>query len=211
MRIPAGVLDSLNPETLLTSVGSAALVVACIIIFAECGLFIGFFLPGDSLLFTVGLLVASSVITQPLWLILTALTASAILGNVTGYFIGAAIGAKLVQRPDSRLFKRAYVDQTNDFLARHGKKAIVLARFTPIIRTFITAIAGIAEMNRRAFMVWSVIGGIIWVASMTLAGYWLGQIPFVHDNLEVMVVAIVIVSLIPVIHTYIKEHKTKQS
>lgn len=208
---PAGVLDSLNPETLLTSVGSAALIVACIIVFAECGLFIGFFLPGDSLLFTVGLLVSSAVITEPLWLVLVALTACAIAGNITGYFIGAAIGARLVQRPDSRLFKRAYVDQTNDFLARHGSKAIVLARFTPIVRTFITAIAGIAEMNRRAFMLWSVVGGILWVVSMTMAGYWLGQVPFVHDNLEVMVVAIVVVSLIPVIHTYLKERKTKRA
>ena len=211
LHIPSGVLDSLNPETLLNSAGSAALIVACIIIFAECGLFIGFFLPGDSLLFTVGLLVASGVIREPLWLVLVSLAACAIIGNVTGYFIGAGIGAKLVQRPDSRFFKRAYIDQTNDFLARHGRKAIVLARFTPIIRTFITAVAGIAEMNRRAFMVWSIIGGILWVGSMTMAGYWLGQIPFVHDNLEAMVIAIVLVSLIPVIHTYIKERKAKRA
>ena len=209
--MPSGVLDSLNPETLLNSAGSAALIVACIIIFAECGLFIGFFLPGDSLLFTVGLLAASGVVKEPLWLVLVSLAACAIIGNVTGYFIGAGIGAKLVQRPDSRFFKRAYIDQTNDFLARHGRKAIVLARFTPIIRTFITAVAGIAEMNRRAFMVWSVIGGILWVGSMTMAGYWLGQIPFVHDNLEAMVIAIVLVSLIPVIHTYIKERKAKRA
>ena len=196
---------------MLNSAGSAALIVACIIIFAECGLFIGFFLPGDSLLFTVGLLVASGVISEPLWLVLVSLTACAIIGNITGYFIGAGIGARLVQRPDSRFFKRKYIDQTNDFLARHGRKAIVLARFTPIIRTFITAVAGVAEMSRRAFMVWSIVGGILWVGSMTFAGYWLGQIPFVHDNLEAMVVAIVLVSLIPVIHTYIKERKANRA
>ena len=211
LSLPAGVLDSLNPETMLNSAGSAALIVACIIIFAECGLFIGFFLPGDSLLFSVGLLVASGVISEPLWLVLVSLTACAIIGNITGYFIGAGIGARLVQRPDSRFFKRKYIDQTNDFLARHGRKAIVLARFTPIIRTFITAVAGIAEMNRRAFIVWSIVGGILWVGSMTFAGYWLGQIPFVHDNLEAMVVAIVLVSLIPVIHTYIKERKANRA
>ena len=211
LSLPAGVLDSLNPETMLNSAGSAALIVACIIIFAECGLFIGFFLPGDSLLFSVGLLVASGVISEPLWLVLVSLTACAIIGNITGYFIGAGIGARLVQRPDSRFFKRKYIDQTNDFLARHGRKAIVLARFTPIIRTFITAVAGIAEMNRRAFIVWSIVGGILWVGSMTYAGYWLGQIPFVHDNLEAMVVAIVLASLIPVIHTYIKERKANRA
>ncbi|MEY5145397.1 MAG: hypothetical protein RL745_766, partial [Actinomycetota bacterium] len=170
-----------------------------------------FFLPGDSLLFTVGLLVASGVISEPLWLVLVSLAACAIIGNITGYFIGAGIGARLVQRPDSRFFKRKYIDQTNDFLARHGRKAIVLARFTPIIRTFITAVAGIAEMNRRAFMVWSIVGGILWVGSMTFAGHWLGQIPFVRDNLEAMVVAIVLVSLIPVIHTYIKERKANRA
>ncbi|NDB17685.1 MAG: DedA family protein [Actinobacteria bacterium] len=204
---PSGLLDVLNPENLLNSAGPAALVLACIIIFVECGLFIGFFLPGDSLLFTVGLLAATAVITTPIWLVLLALTACAIAGNIVGYFIGAALGARLLQRPDSRLFKRKYVEQTNDFLARHGRKAVVLARFTPIVRTFITAVAGVAGMARREFITWSVVGGVLWVTSMTLAGYWLGKVPFVHDHLEAMVIAIVLVSFIPVAHTYIKERR----
>ncbi len=197
----------LNPENLLNSAGPAALVLACIIVFVECGLFIGFFLPGDSLLFTVGLLAATAVITTPIWLVLLALTVCAVGGNIVGYFIGAAVGARLLQRPDSRLFKRKYVEQTNDFLARHGRKAVVLARFTPIVRTFITAVAGVAGMARREFITWSVFGGVLWVTSMTLAGYWLGKVPFVHDNLELMVIAIVVVSLIPVVHTYVKERR----
>ena len=207
LSTPAGLLDVLNPENLLNSAGPAALVLACIIVFVECGLFIGFFLPGDSLLFTVGLLAATAVITTPIWLVLLALTVCAVGGNIVGYFIGAAVGARLLQRPDSRLFKRKYVEQTNDFLARHGRKAVVLARFTPIVRTFITAVAGVAGMARREFITWSVFGGVLWVTSMTLAGYWLGKVPFVHDNLELMVIAIVVVSLIPVVHTYVKERR----
>ena len=207
LSTPAGLLDVLNPENLLNSAGPAALVLACIIVFVECGLFIGFFLPGDSLLFTVGLLAATAVITTPIWLVLLALTVCAVGGNVVGYFIGTAVGARLLQRPDSRLFKRKYVEQTNDFLARHGRKAVVLARFTPIVRTFITAVAGVAGMARREFITWSVVGGVLWVTSMTLAGYWLGKVPFVHDNLELMVIAIVVVSLIPVVHTYVKERR----
>lgn len=211
LHAPTGLLDALNPETLLNSAGSAALVLACVIIFVECGLFLGFFLPGDSLLFTVGLLAATAVISTPIWLVLVSLTACAILGNITGYSVGTALGSRLLQRPDSRLFKRKYVEQTNDFLARHGRKAVVLARFTPIVRTFITAVAGVAGMARREFITWSIVGGVLWVASMTLAGYWLGKIPFVHDHLEAMVVAIVVVSFIPVVHTYLKERNSRRS
>lgn len=206
----SGLFDVLNPEELLNSAGPAALVLACVIVFVECGLFLGFFLPGDSLLFAVGLLAATAVITTPIWLVLLSLTLCAIAGNIVGYFIGAALGTRLLQRPDSRLFKRKYVDQTNDFLARHGRKAVVLARFTPIVRTFITAVAGVAGMARREFITWSIVGGVLWVTSMTLAGYWLGQVPLVHDHLEVMVIAIVLVSFIPVVHTYLKERKTRR-
>lgn len=208
---PQGLLDSLNPENLLSSAGSTALVLACLIVFAECGLFIGFFLPGDSLLFAVGIFTATGLIKQPIWLVLVSLAGCAILGNVTGYAIGNAVGSRLLQLPDSRLFKRQYVEQTNDFLSRHGRKAIVLARFTPIVRTFITAVAGVAGMARREFITWSIVGGVLWVGSMTLAGYWLGKVPFVHDHLEAIVLAIVVVSVIPVIHTYLKERKLKRS
>lgn len=206
----SGLFDVLNPEELLNSAGPTALALACVIVFVECGLFLGFFLPGDSLLFAVGLLAATAVITTPIWLVLLSLTLCAIAGNIVGYFIGAALGTRLLQRPDSRLFKRKYVEQTNDFLARHGRKAVVLARFTPIVRTFITAVAGVAGMARREFITWSIVGGVLWVTSMTLTGYWLGQVRLVHDHLEVMVIAIVLVSFIPVVHTYLKERKTRR-
>jgi len=200
-------LSFLNPQNLLDSVGALALVVAIIIIFVECGLFVGFFLPGDSLLFTVGIFIATGSISTPLWLSLLLLSVSAIAGNLTGYRIGEVVGARLIQRPDSRLFKRRYVEETNAFLARHGRKAIVLARFTPIVRTFITAIAGVAGMRRREFITWSAVGGLLWVCILTIAGYSLGKVEFVHEHLEFIVLAIVAVSLLPIVTPYLKERK----
>ena len=204
-------LSYLNPQNLLDAAGSAAFIVACIVVFVECGLFVGFFLPGDSLLFTVGILISTGVIKTPLWLSVTALAVCAILGNITGYLIGEAVGSKLLQRPDSRLFKRRYVEETNSFLARHGRMSIVLARFTPIVRTFITAVAGVAGMRRREFITWSVVGGVLWTVLMTGAGYGLGSITFVREHLELIVLAIVVVSFIPVVHTYLKEQRSRRA
>ena len=208
---PTAVLDFLNPQSLLDSAGPAALTLACIIVFVECGLFVGFFLPGDSLLFTVGILISTGVIKTPLWLSMLALAACAILGNITGYRIGEVVGARLLQRPDSRLFKRRYVEETNSFLARHGRMSIVMARFTPIVRTFITAVAGVAGMRRREFITWSVVGGVLWTASMTGMGYGLGSIAFVREHLELIVLAIVAVSFVPVVHTYLKERRSRKA
>ena len=202
-------LSYLNPQTLLDAAGSAALIVACIIVFVECGLFVGFFLPGDSLLFTVGILISTGVIKTPLWLSIIALAVCAIAGNITGYRLGEVVGARLLQRPDGRFFKRRYVEDTNEFLSRHGRMSIVMARFTPIVRTFITAVAGVAGMRRREFITWSVVGGVLWTASMTGAGYGLGSIPFVKEHLELIVLAIVVVSFIPVVHTYLKERRSR--
>ena len=202
-------LSYLNPQNLLDAAGSAALIVACIIVFVECGLFVGFFLPGDSLLFTVGILISTGVIKAPLWLSIVALAACAILGNITGYRLGEVVGARLLQRPDGRFFKRRYVEETNEFLTRHGRMSIVMARFTPIVRTFITAVAGVAGMRRREFITWSVVGGVLWTASMTLAGYGLGSIAFVKEHLELIVLAIVVVSFIPVAHTFLKERRSR--
>lgn len=202
-------LSYLNPQNLLDAAGPAALIVACIVVFVECGLFIGFFLPGDSLLFTVGILISTGVIKTPLWLSITLLAACAIAGNITGFRIGEVVGARLLQRPDGRFFKRRYVDETNAFLARHGRMSIVMARFTPIVRTFITAVAGVAGMRRREFITWSVVGGVLWTASMAGAGYALGSIAFVRGHLELIVLAIVVASFVPVVHTYLKERKRR--
>ncbi|MGH4020238.1 MAG: VTT domain-containing protein [Pseudonocardiaceae bacterium] len=171
----------------------------CLIIFAECGLLIGFFLPGDSLLFTAGLFVANGFIGAPIWLVCLLLTVCAVLGNVVGYYIGYKAGPALFNRADSRLFKREYVDKTHEFFERYGARAIVLARFVPIVRTFITAIAGIGRMNPRTYFTYSVIGGVAWATGVTLLGFWLGRIPFVRENIEAMLIGIVALSVLPIV------------
>ncbi|GAA1247323.1 VTT domain-containing protein [Oryzihumus leptocrescens] len=188
----------LDPQYLLDHYGNMALWISALIIFAECGLFTAF-LPGDSLLFTIGLFAAlpHNPLGLPFWLVLVVLVAAAFLGNVVGYEIGRAIGTPLYKR-DGRLVKRAYIDKTTDFFERYGNRAIVLGRFVPIVRTFITVVAGVGKMERRRFFTYSFIGALLWAVGVTVLGYFLGQISFVKNNLEIMLLLIVAVSLIPV-------------
>lgn len=200
-------LFGLNIEELLTNLGPWAFWVSVFIIFAECGLLIGFFLPGDSLLFIIGMFIAQGFIDINIWLAAAILAVAAILGNLVGYWIGAKIGPPLFNRPDSRLFKQEYVERTHDFFERYGARAIFLARFVPIVRTFITAIAGVAGMTYRTFAIYSAIGGLVWAGGITVAGYFLGNIPFVKDNLEIMLIAIVVISVIPIVIEYLRSRK----
>jgi membrane-associated protein len=194
----------LDPQYLLDHYGNTALWISAAIIFAECGLFTAF-LPGDSLLFTVGLFAAlpDNPLGLPFWLVLVVLAAAAFLGNVVGYEIGRAIGTPLYRR-DGRLIKRAYIDKTTDFFERYGNRAIVLGRFVPIVRTFITVVAGVGKMDRRRFFTYSFVGAMLWAVGVTVLGYFLGQIPFVKSNLELMLLLIVAVSLIPVLIEYLR-------
>jgi membrane-associated protein len=187
--------DWLDPEQIAATVG---LIGVLVIVFAECGLLIGFFLPGDSLLFATGLLVATGIFPQPLWLVCLLITLAAFFGNLVGYWIGRRWGTPLFDRPESRLFRREYVDRTREFFERYGGLAIVLARFTPIVRTFITAMAGIAGMDFRRFAFFSAIGAVLWGTGVTVLGYFLGQIPFVANNIELILIAMVLLSVIPV-------------
>jgi membrane-associated protein len=189
----------LDPEQLLRMLGPFVLVGLCLIIFAECGLLIGFFLPGDSLLFTAGLFVANGVIGTPIWLVCLLLTVCAVVGNVAGYFIGFMVGPALFNRPESRLFKREYVDKTHAFFEKYGPRAIVLGRFVPIVRTFITAIAGVGRMDPRSYFTYSVIGGAAWAVGVTLLGFWLGRITFVKDHVELILIGIVMLSVLPIV------------
>lgn len=200
----------LDPEVILEGMGGWALAVLCLIIFAECGLLIGFFLPGDSLLFTAGLFVASGAIDTPLWLVCVLVTVCAFVGNVCGYWIGAKAGPALFSKPDSKLFKKEYVDKTHEFFDKYGSRAIVMARFVPIVRTFITAMAGVGRMDPRRYFVYSAIGGVAWATGVTVLGFFLGQISFVHENIEAMLVLIVLVSLIPIIIEVVKARRDKK-
>ncbi|RSM68880.1 hypothetical protein DMH04_46695 [Kibdelosporangium aridum] len=200
----------LSAEGLLTGLGGFMLAGLCLVIFAECGLLVGFFLPGDSLLFMAGLFAAKGIITEPLWLLCVLLSVCAFVGNATGYWIGRWVGPKLFNKPDSRLFKQEYVSKTHEFFDKYGPRAIVLARFVPIVRTFITAIAGVGKMEQKKFFTYSAIGGVLWAAGLTVLGFFLGQIEFVRNNIEAMIILIVLLSIVPIIIEVIKARKEKK-
>lgn len=204
-------LEFLSPENILNWLGPWALVGVAFIIFAECGLLIGFFLPGDSLLFITGLFVAQNFIEQSIWLVVFVLTVMAVVGNLVGYWIGRAVGPKLFDKPDSKIFKQEYVEKTHEFFEKYGARAIILARFVPIVRTFITAIAGVAKMDFRKYALYSTIGGILWAAGITLAGYYLGNFPIVKDNIEIVLILVVLVSILPIVIEYIKHRREGKS
>ena len=184
----------LDPTHLIDTFGLLGIMV---VLFAECGLLVGFFLPGDSLLFTAGLLAASGLIA-PLWVLLVLLPIAAVAGNLVGYWIGRTAGPSVVNRPDSRLFRAAYVERAQAFFDRNGSRTIVLARFVPIVRTFATVMAGAAKMDVRRYALSSVVGGVLWAGGVTLLGYWLGQVAVVRDHIELFILGIVALSLVPV-------------
>lgn len=197
-------LDWLDPEYLLNAMGDLAFWGLLFIIFAECGLFA--LLPGDSLLFVAGLFMAGGWEHSPPIAVACALISlAAWLGNVVGYGIGYKVGPALFSRPDARLFKQEYVDKTYAFFDRYGNRAIVLARFVPIVRTFITMAAGVGRMSFRRFATYSAIGAVLWGTGLTLLGYWLGRITFIKDNIDLIAIAIVVVSLIPMVTEFLRE------
>lgn len=208
-QLPALLPDWLSPETLLAQLGPYAFWGAVFIIFAECGLLIGFFLPGDSLIFVVGLLIAQGSIDMNIWVAAAIMSAAAILGNMCGYWVGAKIGPPLFDKPDSKLFKKEYVTKSHEFFERYGPSAIVLARFVPIVRTFITAIAGVAAMDYRKFVTYSAIGGVLWAGGVMVAGYFLGNIPFVKNNLEIVLLSVVLLSAIPIFIEFLRSRSRK--
>ena len=198
----------LDPDYLIRAAGPYALWVVAFIVFAECGLFS--ILPGDSLLFTVGLLVAAGVVDSPLWLVLVVLTIAAVAGNISGYYIGRAIGPPLFKPRTGlmgKLFKPEYVEKTHHFFARYGNRALILARFVPLVRTFVTLVAGVGKMDFRPFITYTAIGGVIWVFGVTLAGYFLGNVPFIKNNIEAVLVVIVLLSLLPMGVEYLKHRR----
>ena len=199
----------IDSEGLLKSLGPIAFWAVVAIVFAECGLLIGFFLPGDSLLFITGMLIAQGFIGMNIWLGAFILILAAIIGNVTGYWIGHKAGPALFRRPDSKLFRQEYVDKTHEFFERYGARAIVLARFVPIVRTFITAIAGVGRMDFRRYMTFTIIGAVLWAGLVTIAGYFLGNIPFVKENVEAILILVVFVSVVPIVVEYIRHRRAQ--
>src|SRR6266446_4911893 len=170
------------------------------IVFAETGLLVGLFLPGDSLLFTVGVVAGAGQLD--IVRICALLTFASVLGDQSGYFLGYRTGPRIFSRPDSRVFKQQYVTRTQAFYAKHGGKTLIYAKFVPIVRTFAPFMAGVGRMPYSRFLSFNVFGGLGWVLSMTLAGYFLGGVPFVRRNFEKVVIGIVVVSVLPLLIQY---------
>jgi len=193
-----------NVPELIRIVGFYGLIA---IVFAETGLLVGFFLPGDSLLITAGLFAARG--DRSIHALIPTLILAAIVGNATGYWIGARTGAALYSRPDSLLFRREHVRMTHEYYERHGGKTVVLAQFIPILRTFAPVVAGVGQMGYRQFAMFNVLGAILWVSSMTLAGYLLGNlVPNIEKRIHIVVAVVILVSLIPPAIAFLKSRRT---
>lgn len=177
------------------------------IIFAETGLVVAPFLPGDSLLFVIGALCGMG--SLELQIAMPLLIAAAFVGDNTNYWIGRLLGLRLLNKASPRLIKHEHLEKTHAFYEKHGGKTVILARFLPIIRTFAPFVAGIGTMNYRHYVMFSIIGGVSWIGSLTLAGYFFGNIPFIKNNLTLMVLVIVVISFIPAILEFIK-HRRRQ-
>jgi membrane-associated protein len=203
--VPTVLAVGIDPKRLIEGVGLLGL---WLVVFAESGIMVGFFLPGDSLLFTAGLLTSGldlgdgEVFTLAggrLWLVAVGCAVAAVVGDQVGYAFGKRVGPALFRKPEARLFKPGHVAKAEVFFARHGSKAIVLARFVPIVRTFTPIVAGVSAMEYRTFVRFNVIGGVIWAVGFTVLGYYLGQaFPGIGENLEFAVIVIVAFSLVPV-------------
>jgi membrane-associated protein len=176
-----------------------------VIVFSETGLLVGFFLPGDSLLFTIGVVAGAGDLN--IVVVNVVLMAAAMIGDSTGYLIGRSTGPRIFNRPDSRLFKREYLARTQRFYEKHGGKTIIYARFVPIIRTFAAFVAGVAQMPYLRFLPFSVCGATAWVACMTVLGYKLGKVAFVRQYFDKVVLLIIVISLLPAISEIIKARR----
>jgi membrane-associated protein len=207
-------MDWMDPNWLLDRFGTQFFWISLVIIFIECGLFFPF-LPGDTLLFALGLFIAGEQVdvfpggpVGELFMAMLLLTAAAFLGNVVGYEIGRAIGPPLYER-DGRLLKQKYFDQTRAFFDKHGNKALVIGRFVPFVRTFITVIAGVTRMPRRRFFLWSFVGAVLWVCSVLLLGYFLGSaFPSLGENIDKAIVVILAFSIIPIAYEWWRHRRT---
>ncbi len=199
--------DWLNPDELINGFidrfGTAAVFAVAIIIIIETGLLFPI-LPGDSLLFTVGLFTGTGQIDLPIWFVAGLMGLAAFIGPQIGYWIGRGVGPRIFAREDSRFFKKSYIDRTHEFFERHGGKAIILAQFVPIVRTYVPVAAGIGKMPYGHFVRYNVIGALLWGVGVTMLGYWLGSFDVVRNNIEVALILVVLVSVTPMIVEWVK-------
>ena len=208
----------LKPEFWFDKAGAAAIWVVVAIIFAESGLLIGFFLPGDSLLFFTGFLTSSAAADDKIFgpfaahvpalpIVLLLLFVAAVAGDQVGYLFGRKVGPALFKRPNSRLFKQEHLAKAHDFFEHHGAKSIMLARFVPIVRTFTPIVAGVSDMKYRTFVKYNVIGGFLWAIGVTSLGHFLGQVKFIRENIEYAIIVLVFVSLLPMVFEFARHRR----
>ena len=222
MAMLAGITDLLRPEWWFEKAGAAALAVVTAIIFAESGLLFGFFLPGDSLLFFTGFLTSSAAQNEApfdefashlpgLPVVVVCLAVAAILGDQVGYLFGRKVGPTVFNRPDSRLFKQENVGKAHEFFEKHGPKSIVLARFVPIVRTFTPIVAGVGAMRYRTFVTYNIVGAMLWAVGLTLLGHFLGEIDFIRQHIELAIIAVVLVSLLPLGIEFLRSRRARHA
>ncbi len=195
-----------NPESIILYGGLGLLL---FVIFAETGLMIGFFLPGDSLVFVSGLLCKTKpdLLGIDIYTLILSMSLAAILGNMTGYLFGKKVGPSLFKKEDSWIFKKKYLEMTHSFYSRHGGKSLILGRFLPIIRTFAPILAGVIQMDYKKFTAYNIIGALLWIGSLSIVGYVLGEIVWVQNNLGIIVILLIVVTLIPVFNTFRNEQR----
>jgi membrane-associated protein len=198
VALGAGIL---HPDTLLATFGLVGLLVT---VFVETGLLVGFFLPGDSLLFTAGVLAAQSPPVVPLWILLVAIPVAAIFGDQCGYLIGRAAGPAVLDRPSAKRLGPVQLARAQAFFEKYGARTVLLARFVPVMRTLAPVMAGASSMNYRAFTTYNVLGGVAWGVVVPLLGYLLGGIPLVRAHIELILVGVVVLSILPLLVSYIK-------
>ncbi len=194
--------------TIITLFGPFTYLLLFLIVFAETGLVITPFLPGDSLLFAVGTLAGGNLLN--IFVAYLTLLSAAIIGDTVNYWVGHHLGSRVFARENSRIFKKEYLEKTGEFYKKHGGKTIILARFVPILRTFAPFVAGVGKMHYRTFLFYNVLGGFIWVTSLTFAGYFFGQMPIIKENFEFAVIGIVVISLLPMLFEYAKHKLSKK-
>lgn len=200
-------IDWLDPETLLKVGGWAALIIAIIFVFVETGVLVLAFLPGDSLLFTVGLFTATGIIEVPIALTVTLIFIAAFAGDQMGFMIGRKLGPAIFSRKKSRLFNPENVAKTHEFFEKHGPKAIIIARFLPVFRAFVPAAAGVGNMTYKRFVWYNAVGALLWGVGVTLLGFYLGQIPWVQKYSEIIIIVLVLIPGIPILIETIKAVK----
>ncbi|MDJ0394225.1 VTT domain-containing protein [Rhodococcus sp. G-MC3] len=198
----------LDPNTLVATLGLLGLLGA---VFLETGLLVGFFLPGDSLLFTAGVLVAQAEPFVPLWAILLSVPVAAVLGDQCGYLIGRAAGPAIFERPGAKRLGPAQLARAHEFFDKYGARTVVLARFVPVVRTIAPVMAGASGMKYRTFLTYNIIGGIAWGVVVPVLGYLLGGIPFVRSHIEVILIGIVALSILPIAVNYVRSRSTKDA